>query len=436
MKNEKATALIDFIAASPTAFHAVHNIANELDASGFTRLEEGAVWSLEYGKGYYVTRNLSSIIAFRLPAAGFGSYRIVASHSDSPTFKLKTNFELDVRGKYTQLNTERYGGMIISTWFDRPLSVAGRIITSDETGIRTHLVDLGRDALVIPNVAIHMNRDINDGFKYNAQVDTLPLFGDGAAKGRLMKELADGAGVDAKDITGYDLFLYNRMRGTTFGPENEFICCPQLDDLECAFTSLKAFVAAENPQSACVYYVSDNEEVGSGTKQGADSTFLSDVLERINISLGRTREQYFAAVASSLMLSADNAHAVHPNHPEKTDATNCVFMNEGIVIKHNANQKYTTDAVSAAMFQRICRSAGVPCQHFSNRSDMAGGSTLGNISNAHVSLNTIDIGLAQLAMHSCYETAGVKDIGYMTDGIRAFFESALTADADGTYLDK
>ena len=341
-----------------------------------------------------------------------------------------------MRGKYTQLNTERYGGMIISTWFDRPLSVAGRIITSDETGIRTHLADLGRDALVIPNVAIHMNRDINDGFKYNAQVDTLPLFGDGAAKGRLIKELADGAGVDANDITGYDLFLYNRMRGTTFGPENEFICCPQLDDLECAFTSLKAFVAAENPQSACVYYVSDNEEVGSGTKQGADSTFLSDVLERINISLGRTREQYFTAVASSLMLSADNAHAVHPNHPEKTDATNCVFMNEGIVIKHNANQKYTTDAVSAAMFQRICRSAGVPCQHFSNRSDMAGGSTLGNISNAHVSLNTIDIGLAQLAMHSCYETAGVKDIGYMTDGIRAFFESALTADADGTYLDK
>ena len=324
--------------------------------------------------------------------------------------------------------------MICSTWFDRPLSIAGRILVKENNAVKTHLVNIDKDLVIIPNLAIHMNREVNDGYTYNAQIDMLPLYGDNSSKGSLMKTIAKEVNVEEESILGTDLFLYNRMNGTKIGANEEYISSPRLDDLECAFTSLSAFLSENTSNSASVYCVFDNEEVGSGTKQGADSTFLYDVLRRINISLGKTEEDYYRLISSSFMVSADNAHALHPNYTDKSDLTNKVYMNDGIVIKYNANQKYTTDAVSASIFKTICDSVDVPYQTFTNRSDILGGSTLGNISNAHVSLNTIDIGLAQLAMHSTYETAGAKDVTYMIDAIKAFYNTSIEQVEDGQYI--
>ncbi len=432
MNCASTSALLKFIENSPTCFHAVETVRGKLLENGFCELFEHESWQLSNGGKYFVTRNRSSIIAFTVPENNnYTGFQITASHSDSPTFKIKENAEITVNENYVRLNTERYGGMICSTWLDRPLSVAGRVLEKTTSGIRTHLVKVDRDLLLIPNLAIHMNRTANEGMSYNAQVDMLPLFGGADAKGRFLQFIADECGVDKNNILSTDLFLYNRMSGTVWGANNEFVSAPQLDDLECAFTSLTAFLNAVNKSAVCVYSMFDNEEVGSGTKQGAASTFLYDTLNRINLALGQNAEYYNRAVASSFMLSADNAHAVHPNHSELSDPTNKVFMNKGIVIKYNANQKYTTDAVSAAVFKTLCESVNVPVQSFTNRSDMLGGSTLGNISNSKVSLNTVDIGLAQLAMHSIYETAGTADIDYMIDGITAFYNSTLIAKSDG-----
>ena len=431
--NVEIKGLFEFLKNSPTAFHAVDSLCEMLKEQGFVSLQECKAWEIVPGGKYFVTRNRSSVIAFTLPAQKPGSFHIIASHSDSPTFKIKENAELTVRDKYVQLNTERYGGMIFSTWFDRPLSVAGRVLYKDDKGIHTKLVKIDRDLLMIPNVAIHMNREVNNGFKYNAQVDLMPLYGDITAKGSFRKMIAEACGVEEDAIVGNDLYLYNRMPGTVWGANNEFISAPQLDDLECAYASVCALKDLPDQGHVNVCCVFDNEEVGSGTKQGADSTFLSDVLERIASCLGMSSEAYRMALSASFMLSADNAHATHPNHPEYADALNQVEMNKGIVIKFNANQKYTTDGVSEAVFHQLCKDAGVPVQHFANRSDLPGGSTLGNISGAHVSINTLDIGLAQLAMHSCYETAGVKDLAWMIQGMNAFYASKITAQADGEY---
>ncbi|MBQ7657120.1 MAG: M18 family aminopeptidase [Clostridia bacterium] len=427
----QAQKLISFIQQSPTSFHAIETIEKEL--AGFTPLSEREAWRLQPGGKYYVTRNRSSVIAFTLPQGPFRAFQLIASHSDSPTFKIKENAEVAVRDKYVQLDTERYGGMIMSSWFDRPLSIAGRVIVRGEMGVRTVLVNLDRDMTIIPNVAIHMNREVNNGYKFNPAVDTFPLWGSQEAKNTFKAEIAKAAGVEEKDVLGADLFLYNRVPGTVWGVKNEYLSAPRLDDLECAFSSLEAFKAAKPGNHVNVCCVFDNEEVGSTTKQGAHSTFLSDTLRRIVLSLGGNEESYYAALASSFMLSADNAHAVHPNHPEYSDSVNQVWMNKGIVVKFNANQKYTTDAVSEAVFHAICEKAGVPVQHYANRSDLAGGGTLGNISGSHVSINTLDIGLAQLAMHSCYETAGVQDVDYMIRGMRAFYETEIESLNDGQY---
>ena len=426
--------LFQFIENSPSCFHAIETIRKKLNAEGFIELVEGRSWQIEKGKKYYVTRNLSSIIAFKIPENDFKNFHIVASHSDSPTFKIKENAEIEVNNKYVKLNTEKYGGMICSTWFDRPLSIAGRILVKEGNVVKTHLVNIDKDLVIIPNLAIHMNRSVNDGYKYNAQIDMLPLYGDNTSKGSLMKTVAQSVGVEEDSILGTDLFLYNRMRGTKIGANSEYISSPRLDDLECAYASLSAFLSETNSNSASVYCVFDNEEVGSGTKQGADSTLLYDVLRRINMCLGNSEEDYYKLIASSFMVSADNAHALHPNYSDKSDPTNKVYMNDGIVIKYNANQKYTTDAVSASIFKSICDSVNVPYQTFTNRSDILGGSTLGNISNAHVSLNTIDIGLAQLAMHSTYETAGAKDVTYLIDAIKAFYNTSIEQVEDGQYI--
>lgn len=431
---ENVKNLLSFIEKSPTAFHACANLCRELEASGRKRLSEGEKWELKPGEGYFATRNMSSVIAFDIPENA-DSFRIIAAHSDSPAFKIKENAELSVRGKYTQLNVEKYGGMLFAPWFDRPLSVAGRVLVRTENGMEARLIDVDRDLLVIPNVAIHMNREVNDGFKYNAQTDMMPLFGDETAKDGFRKLIAEEAGVPEEDLIGNDLFLYPRVKGTAVGHEGEYILSPRLDDLECAWSGLRAFLDAKKPEKGvnmlCVF---DNEEVGSGTKQGADSTFLYDVLRRVFLALGKTEEELYTALAASFMLSADNAHAVHPNHPEKTDAENCVFMNDGIVIKFNANQRYTTDGVSAAFFHKLLKENDIPYQHFANRSDVAGGGTLGNISGSHVSINTLDIGLAQLAMHSSCETAGTKDLDHMVLGMTAFYNTHVAVGRDGEFF--
>ena len=433
MALEHVQELFDFIQQSPSCFHVIENVKKQLTEQGFEELCENKNWQIKEGGKYFVTRNLSSVIAFKVPTKDFKSFHIVASHSDSPTFKIKDHPEQMVKGKYVQLNTERYGGMIYSTWFDRPLSIAGRALVKTETGVATKLLNIDRDLLDIPNLAVHMDRTVNDGMKYNPQVNLLPLYGDAASKDTFNKLVAEACGTAEENIISTDLFLYNRTAPTVWGAHNEYMSCAKLDDLECAFSSLKAFLKGENSQSVSVCAIFDNEEVGSSTKQGANSTFMYDILHRINENLGRTEEQYHTAVASSFMLSADNAHALHPNHPAISDPTNPVYLNEGIVIKHNANQKYTTDAVSSAIFQKMCEEKNVPYQHFVNRSDVAGGSTLGNIANTHVSLNTVDIGMAQLAMHSSYETAGVLDLDYMIAGMEAFYNSAVVAQCDGAY---
>ena len=427
MYREISEQLIEFIDKSPTCFHAVKTMSDMLREEGFTELRENQKWHIEKGGRYFVARNGSSLIAFTIPEQDMKGMRIMASHSDSPTFKIKEDPEMEADGHYIKLNVERYGGMICAPWFDRPLSVAGRVIVRNSSGnsasgaLRTVLVNVDRDLLMIPNLAIHMNREVNDGYKYNAQKDMLPLYGDITAKDTFMKVIADAAGTAPEDILGHDLFLYNRQNASIWGASGEFLSSGRLDDLQCAFSSLKGFLEGEKKEYMAVHCVLDNEEVGSGTKQGAASTFLYDTLTRAHESLGLTREDYLIHLADSFMVSADNAHAVHPNHTDKADPVNRPYLNGGIVIKFNASQKYCTDGVSAAMFREICQRADVPVQTFVNRSDMAGGSTLGNISNTQVALNTVDIGLPQLAMHSPYETAGIKDTEYLVRAASVLF---------------
>lgn len=403
-----AEKLLTFIKDSPTAFQAVETMKNRFSENGFRELKEEEHWSVAKGGKYFVTRNHSAIIAFTIPEENTDTFHIIASHSDSPSLKIKENPEMAENG-YVKLNVELYGGALLAPWFDRPLSVAGRLIVKEAGKICEKLVTVDRDMLIIPNLAIHMNREANSGYQYNVQKDMLPLYGLESAKGSFFKTVAEAAGVKEEDILGHDLFLYNRMPGTVWGSEDEFVSAPRLDDLQCAFSSMEGILAGENKNSICVHCVMDNEEVGSGTRQGAASTFLRDTLLRITLGLGKSYEDYLIALAKSFMISADNAHAVHPNYPEKADPVNRPHINEGIAIKYNANQKYCTDGISAAIFKTFCQEAGVGCQTYVNRSDVPGGSTLGNISNTQVALNTVDIGLPQLAMHSPYETAGVKD---------------------------
>ncbi len=437
--------LLAFIEKSPTAFHAVKNAGEILEKAGFKELKENEKWEIKPNGRYFVKRNSSSLIAFTVPADGYGPYRIVASHSDSPNFKIKENPGL-TRGKYMCLNTEGYGGMILSTWLDRPLSIAGRLFLEacdgnghccqNCNGIVEKLVNIEKDTVLIPNLAIHMDRTVNDGHKFNKQVDMMPLWGMNEKDGEcsLMKTVAKAAGVKETEILGSDLFVYNRQKGAVWGTKEEFVSAPQLDDLACAFSSLKAItdeaVLKEHAEPAKESYakgkinvcaIFDNEEVGSGTKQGADSTFLYDVLKRIAISMGAGEEDFLCRLSESRMASADNAHAVHPNFMGKTDETNCCYLNGGIVIKFNAAQHYSTDGASAAYLKKLCKSTGIPVQVFANRSDVAGGSTLGNISGAHVSIDTVDIGLPQLAMHSCYETMGTEDLGHMINFMKTFY---------------
>ena len=422
--------LLTFLDRSPSRYHAVENLRLELEEAGYTRLEEGRAWTLAPGGRYYVVRNGSALAAFRVPRRDGAGFMISASHSDSPTFRVKEHAELEGPDGYLRLNVEGYGGMLCAPWLDRPLTVAGRVLVSTDGGIEPRLVYVDRDLLLIPNVAIHMNREANTGYKYDPKCDMVPLMGLGAEKGTFRSLAAQAAGCAPEDILGTDLTLCLRQKGLVWGEKGEFLSAPRLDDLQCAWGCFRGFLEAGESAAVPVYALLDNEEVGSLTRQGADGTLLSDVVERVCAALGRDRA---AAVANSFMVSADNAHAVHPNHPEYHDATHRPAMNAGLVIKHGV--RYATDGAAQAVFTALCRRAGVPVQHFSNRSDLAGGSTLGNISNAHVSVNTVDIGLAQLAMHSCFETAGVRDAGYLVQAMTAFYAASYREEAGRMILD-
>lgn len=424
--------LLAFLDQSPNAFYAVKNLKDMLREKGFSELREEDSWAIEPGRDYFVIRNGSALIAFRMPEKSPAGFQIMAAHADSPVFKIKGTSEIEME-KYVKLNVEKYGGMLCAPWFDRPLSAAGRVVIRTDNGVETRLINIDEDLLIIPNLAIHMNRQVNDGYAYNVQKDLLPLFREKDNGNTFLARVAKEAGVCEADILDMDLFLYNRQKGTMLGLNKEFIASGRLDDLQCVFASAKGFLEAVPGESIAVLSVFDNEEVGSVTKQGAASTFLKDTLHRIYQSFGKDEEGYYRALASSFMVSADNAHAVHPNQPDKTDPVNRPYLNHGIVVKYSANQKYTTDAVSGAIFRSFCEKAGVPYQIFLNRSDMIGGSTLGNLSGTQVAVNTVDIGLAQLAMHSPYETAGAADTAYLARVARLFFSSAVIAQGDGSY---
>ena len=437
---KQAEELFDFIKNSPSCYHVIANLKNMLNEQGFIELMENENWYIENGGKYYTTRGGSSIIVFYVPNKDYSNYQITASHSDSPSFKIKENPEMLTDGHYVELNVEKYGGMICSPWFDRPLSIAGRVVAADDnmSNFTEKLVNVDRNLVMIPNVAIHMNRDVNNGYAYNAQKDMIPILGEASAKDTFYEIIAESAGVAKENIVATDLFLYNRVEPCVWGANNEFISSTKLDDLECAYTTIKGFIngISYNNKSVSVCCVFDNEEVGSSSKQGAASTLLRDTLIRICEAMGKTQSAYRRYLANSFMISADNAHAVHPNYTDKACPTNRPYMNGGIVIKYSANQKYTTDGMAAGIFQEICKRADVPYQTFLNRSDMAGGSTLGNISNTQVALNTVDIGLPQLAMHSPYETAGSEDTGYLIRAAAYFFESSICESGYGSYTIK
>ena len=427
---QKAKTFLDFLQKSPTAYHAVENMAKIFADKGFLQLSEGKDWKLEAGKGYYLTKNQSTILAFRIPQKTPEQLLLSASHTDSPTFKLKENFEA-LANDYLKLDVERYGGSIYSTWLDRPLSVAGRVIVFENNTLTARLVNIDRDLLLIPSVAIHQNRKVNEGVALNPAIDLQPLFGDDNAKGTLKKLLAKAAGCSVDAIRSADLFLYNRTPGSIWGADEEFFSSPRIDNLMCAYGTLQGFLAAKDAKDSLNCFVAfDNEEVGSDTKQGAGSVFLRNALERIAKALG---VDFYKLMANGFLVSADNAHAIHPNHPELYDPINTPKLGGGVVIKESASQSYATDGMSSALCSEICRHAGVPVQHFANRSDLLGGSTLGSIADTHLPILTVDIGMAQLAMHSSYETAACKDIASLESFAKAFYETGIKTKQDGTY---
>ena len=425
--------LMNFLDSSVTMFHAINECEKVLQNCGYIYLPENEKWNIRAGK-YYTKRNSSSLIAFDI-ANGDYHFQISAAHSDSPTFKLKDRPIIESNG-YLKLNVEAYGGMIDATWLDKPLTLAGRVMVDTGCGIETRLLFIDKDLLIIPNVPIHFNREINKGFAFNNQVDMLPVFSAGnLSEADFYKMLAKELGVKPEAILAKDLYLVNRQKAAVIGYDNELISSGRLDDLECVYTSLLGFIEAMNNDHINVFAVFDNEEVGSVTKQGAMSTFLVSTLNRINKALGKSDEDYYRAIAKSMLISCDNAHAIHPNHPELFDVKNRPVLNKGIAIKESANQKYTTDAFSRAILKKILDNKNIPYQTFANRSDIVGGSTLGNLSNTAVSMNAVDIGLPQLAMHSAYETAGAKDVEYAIEALRAFFETNIDIKDDKVSLE-
>lgn len=432
MRDEKVFAqeLIDFIYDSPSAFHAVANVKEDLKKAGFQELKEEDKWDLKKGGKYFTTKNDSALTAFVI---GIGEveehgFKLIGAHTDSPGFRIKPAPEMTVENTYVRLNTEVYGGPILNTWLDRPLAVAGRVALKSENPLfpETRLLNINKPIMIIPNLSIHMNGKVNLGVELNKQKDTLPLLSlvnENLEKGNyLLNTIAEELKVEKEDILDFDLFLYEYEKGCIMGLNEEFISTGKLDDLQNVHAGIEAIKAVEAAKATNVMVCYDNEEIGSSTKQGADSDMLANILERIVVCLGKGREDFFRALAKSFIISADNAHAVHPSSPEKHDPTNRPVINKGPVIKINANQSYTTDSDSCAVYEMICQKAGVPYQKFVNRSDVRGGSTIGPISSTHLNIRSIDIGNPQFAMHSIRELAGVKDHMYAYKSFVEFFK--------------
>lgn len=425
--------LMQFLDNSLTSYHTVREVEKQLKKEEFEALSEKKTWKLELGKAYYIIRNDSSLIAFRIPdckVCEIEGFHVFAAHTDSPAFKIKESPEMEKEGNYVVLNTEKYGGMILSTWMDRPLTVAGRVCLARDGDITSYPVKLRDNICMIPNLAIHMNRDMNNGVALNPQIDMLPLYTmkqDEQRYQSLKEMVADvlsedlGETIQENDILGSDLFVENCQKAVLAGIEQEFIMAPRYDDLGCVYGGLQGILNAESANYINVLAIFDNEEVGSLTRQGADSTLLRDTLDNIADGLKVKAAILRTWIAGSFLLSADNAHACHPNQSGKADPTNKPFLNKGIVLKYHGSQKYATDAYSAAFVKLLCQKCNVPLQTYANRSDIAGGSTLGNLAMAQVSMPAADIGLPQLAMHSAYETAGVKDMEYLIRLAEAFF---------------
>lgn len=421
--------LIKFINNSPNAYFAIENVKELLLEAGYKEIYEHSPEKLSRGDKVFFIRNGTSLIALNIGKDAKEAFHVIAAHTDSPCFKIKP--ESDSKSDiYNRINLAPYGGMIASSWFDRPLSIAGRVILDNKDGIETRLINLKDVTVMIPNLCIHFNRDINSGYSYNMASD-LQAFISQEKDGLPLKDLlAKRLKVKKEDIVNFDLYVYNKEEGILWGNEKEYISSARLDDLECVYAATKAFSSSENPNVTNVLYLSDNEEVGSSSRQGADSDALKVILTRLSNSIGLDYEK---AVANSFLISADNAHAVHPNKPFITDSDNKAYMNKGIAIKFNAAQTYTSDALSSAIFQKICANVNVPYQFFTNRSDLRGGGTLGNILLSHISFNSVDIGLPQLAMHSSYETAGSKDLTYAIKAFKEFYSINIEIE-DNKYL--
>lgn len=422
--------LLDFIEKSPSPYQAVDNTAEILAKAGFERLYEHEKWNIEHGGRYYVIRDGSSIIAFIVPESDYIGLSVCASHTDSPSFKIKSNPELSPVEGTVRINVEGYGGMMKESWFDRPLSVAGRIGLYTSDGIEYRNIDIKRPIMIIPGLAVHMGAGHENG-KVNIQTELMPILRTDKAKTDFIRLIAESANTEPEKIAGMDMYVYCCGRGCVLGAENEFFASGRIDNLESVFTSVNAFIDSGENRMLKILAAFNNEETGSLTKQGAESTFFSDTIERINASLDVNRAEYLRRLASSFMLSADNAHAVHPNYISKADPVNRPVMNGGVVIKYNASGRYTTDAISSAVVKDLCRRANVPYQEYHNRSDIPGGSTLGNLMNRQISINAADIGAAQLSMHSANETAGVYDVEYMQRLITEFYNADIEAYGNG-----
>ncbi|OFR22242.1 M18 family aminopeptidase [Atopobium sp. HMSC064B08] len=443
--------LLAFIDESPSMFHTANAIRNRLEEAGFVYLSEGATWNVSPGGCYFTVRNNSSVIAWKVgekfntgapcqsvPHQGAlyqGApyhFQIAAAHGDSPSYKVKAVPEVQSAQKMLRLSVEAYGGMIDHTWFDRPLGLAGRVLVRSGARIESRLINITRDVALIPSLAIHLDHASGLTPELNRSVDLMPLFSAGElSEGSFKRMVAKEAGVNEEDALSWDLFLVDHTGGRIWGIQDEFVSAGHLDDLQAAYAALRAFLASDNDADISVYACFDNEEVGSNTKQGALSTFLRDTLSRINGALGLSEEDLHRALSASMLVSCDNAHAVHPAHPEKYDTVNQCVLNGGIVIKEAARQSYCTDAFSRAAFEEILSTNGIPYQVFANRSDMPGGSTLGNLSNMHVSIHGVDVGLPQLAMHSVFETAGSHDTVLGIRALLAFYNAnVVISEAD------
>ena len=426
---EAARGFVQFVSESPTAFHAVSAARKRLDAASFTYLPENTDWSdaVKPGRGYYTVRNNSSLVAWKV-GSELDSYhfQMAAAHADSPTFKLKDHAEVEDGNGYVHLDVEPYGGPIDYSWFDRPLTIAGRVLVRTGLCVSSRLVALDRDVAIIPSVAIHLNRGANEGFSPNPAVDICPIVAAGDTHaGTFTERLAETLNVEPDQILAHDLYLVNRQKPSIWGSSSEFLSAPRLDDLLSAYVALEGFLSSDNEHCITVFSFFDNEEVGSGTAQGARSTFLSDVLVRVNAALGRSETDLLRALASSMLVSCDCAHAVHPAHPELSDPDNAPHLNGGLVIKESGSQRYYSDAFCRAVFRDVLDSAGLPYQVYANRSDIKGGVTLAGLLTQQVSVHTIDVGCPQLAMHSAYETGGTYDVDLASRALGAYYAADI-----------